>query len=83
MHLAAQTTLYTATVLVLIVPLAIRLIRGMRGGGYAKAQAGEEASPDVDVLGERQKPEPGTVDDKRSISHAASDSSVADRKNPR
>ena len=77
-------TLYTVALLVLIVPLALRLIRGKRGEGAADAQQGEDTtpSPERDLTGEPDATQPATIDDERSTSHSASGSPAEDRKDP-
>ena len=77
-------TLYTVALLVLIVPLALRLIRGKRGEGAADAQQGEDTtpSPERDLTGEPDETQPATIDDERSTSHSASGPPAEDRKDP-
>jgi hypothetical protein len=65
-------------------PLALRLIRGVRGEGAADAQQGEDTtpSPERDLTGEQDETQPATADDERSTSHSASGTSAEDRKDP-
>ena len=76
--------LYTVAALVLIVPLAVRLIRGVRGEGAAEAQQGEDTTPapDRDLTGGQDETQPATADDERSTSQTAGGTSAEDRKDP-